>query len=172
MSSVAFLSLSAAPCAVFAAAKKHHQNRRSLSFHNTHTEECLNIVYWDRGRYLSDALKQIDYILRDHRTNEIRPIDKKLIGLLHTIKRELRTNEPFHIISGYRSPQTNALLRKQSRGVARRSLHLYGEAVDIRLPGCRLSKLRRVAVDLRKGGVGYYPRGDFVHVDVGPIRHW
>jgi uncharacterized protein YcbK (DUF882 family) len=99
-------------------------------------------------------------------------IDVGLLDLVHAIAVKLKAQEPFHIISGYRSPQTNAMLLQQGRGVAKKSLHLHGKAIDLRLPGCSLSVLRRVAMDMRGGGVGYYPRPDFVHIDVGRVRYW
>ncbi len=145
---------------------------RSLAFYNTHTGETLKSVYWENGRYVPGALKEIDHILRDFRVNETRPIEPSLLDLLHVIGGKLDTPAPFHIISGYRSPATNAMLASRGEGVARRSLHQYGKAIDIRVPGRELSTLRRVALALRGGGVGYYPRPDFVHVDVGRVRYW
>ncbi len=155
-----------------AALKNFQSPERSLSLHNTHTGESLEEVYWAKGRYLSEALSDIDYILRDHRSGDIKRIDVRLLDLIHAIGLKLDAQEPFHIISGYRSPRTNAFLRKCGRGVARNSFHLYGKAVDIRLPECPLSLLHRVAIEMRGGGVGYYPRPNFVHIDVGRVRSW
>ena len=146
--------------------------KRILSFYNTHTGEALSTLYWESGEYLKPSLSDINHILRDHRTDEVMPMDLRLLDLLHAIHLKVGTQEPFHIISGYRSARTNAFLCKQNRGVVKNSLHVYGKAVDIRLPGYELSSLRRVAVNLRAGGVGYYPRSDFVHVDVGRVRNW
>jgi uncharacterized protein YcbK (DUF882 family) len=146
--------------------------KRILSFYNTHTGEALSTVYWKSGEYLKPSLSNINYILRDHRTHEEISMDLGLLDLLHAIHMEVGTQEPFHIISGYRSPRTNAFLCEQNQGVAKHSLHICGKAADIRLPGYELSHLRQVAVNLRKGGVGYYPRSDFVHVDVGRVRYW
>ncbi len=145
---------------------------KSLSFYNIHTNESLSTTYRAEGKLFSQALDEINYILRDHRTGEVKAIDIQLLDLLFAISMKLKTHKPFHVISGYRSPQTNAYLCERSRGVARKSLHLKGKAADIRLPDCRLSKLRRVALELRGGGVGYYPRSDFIHVDVGRVRYW
>lgn len=145
---------------------------RSLAFYNTHTRERLNVVYWTQGQYLSEPLAEINYILRDHRTDQIKSIDKELLDLLFALRGELDSNQPFHIISGYRSPQTNAFLHTNSSGVAENSLHLIGKAIDIRMPGRPLSVLRNTAVALKSGGVGYYPKSDFVHVDVGRVRYW
>ncbi|MBC2709854.1 MAG: DUF882 domain-containing protein [Desulfosarcina sp.] len=146
--------------------------RRSLSFFNTHTGEGLSICYFKSGAYCTGAMQQINHILRDHRTGDIEAIDPRLINLLFTVKQRLGSNSPFHIISGYRSPQTNARLRKQSSGVAKFSYHMQGRAIDIRLPGCNTRKLRQVCLDLKLGGVGYYLRSDFVHVDTGVFRTW
>lgn len=145
---------------------------KSLSFLNTHTGETIRAAYWDKGRYVPDALAGINRVLRDHRSGETHPIDPQLLDLLHALSRKLETRSPFHVISGYRSPATNAALREQGRGVASGSLHIVGKAIDIRLPGVDLADLRRSALALGAGGVGYYPRPDFVHVDVGRVRSW
>jgi uncharacterized protein YcbK (DUF882 family) len=145
---------------------------RTLAFFNTHTGESLRTVYWVQGGYLRDALSAVDYVLRDHRTDEVKTIDPQLLDLLHAICAELEINQPLHIISGYRSPATNAYLRSQSRRVAQQSFHMDGKAVDVRLPGYSAATVRSVAMSLQGGGVGYYPRAEFVHLDVGPIRYW
>ena len=148
------------------------EGKRSLFFFNTHTGETLAATYWESGEYLSQPLADINYILRDHRTDQVIPIDLDLLDLLNAIRMKIRTQQPFHIISGYRSPKTNSLLCKLNRGVVENSLHMRGKAADIRLPGCDLSSLREAAVDLKRGGVGFYPRSDFIHVDVGRVRYW
>ncbi len=148
------------------------QPEKSLAFYNTHTGERLKIIYWVQGNYISESLGEIDHILRDHRTNEVLNIDTRLLDLLFALGNELDTNQPFHIISGYRSPQTNAFLHAHSDGVAENSLHLVGKAIDIRTPGRSLKMLRNAAVALKGGGVGFYPKSDFVHVDVGRVRYW
>ncbi len=145
---------------------------RSLAFYNTHTGESLSTVYYIDGEYLPDALSKINYILRDHRNNETKAIDIHLLDLLHSIATKLEAAQPFQIISGYRSPASNALLRRISSGVAEHSQHIEGKAADVRLPGRDLSLLRRVSISLKAGGVGYYPTSDFVHVDVGRVRYW
>ena len=145
---------------------------RSLPLYNPNTKESLHTTYWSNGRYQQNALSEINHIMRDRRTGEIKPIHTDLLDLLYAIGTELKTQEPFHIISGYRSSRTNALLRKSGKNVAKNSLHIQGKAADIRLPECRLSSLRRVAFNLKGGGVGYYPRYRFIHIDVGPIRYW
>jgi uncharacterized protein YcbK (DUF882 family) len=156
----------------FAATQPSRKTEKFLSFYNTHTGQSLKIVYWADGMYLPGSLEKINDILRDHRTNEIKPIDTNLLDLLCAIRVNLKSRQPFHIISGYRSPKTNAILRRRSGGVAKNSLHVLGKAVDIRVPGCCLASLRQTATKLRIGGVGYYPRSNFVHVDVGPVRSW
>lgn len=146
---------------------------RVLSLLNTHTGERLkDVVYWERGTYLPDALQDISYVLRDHRTDEIHEIDPMTIDLMAAISRKIGVKRPFEIISGYRSPQTNQLLRGTSSGVAKNSYHMQGRAVDLRLPGVPLKTVRKAALELRMGGVGYYPKSDFVHVDSGKVRSW
>ena len=145
---------------------------RFLSFFNTHTGETLNAVYFSAGNYLTEAIEAIQYILRDHRTDGIHSIDLSLLNLLFAVGLKLKNDQPFHIISGYRTPATNATLHKRNPKVASNSLHILGKAVDVRLPGCDLTTLRRAALDLQGGGVGYYPESDFVHLDVGPVRSW
>lgn len=148
------------------------QQERKLSFHNTHTGENTSAVYWAEGNYLTAGKQEIDEILRDHRTDEIYPIDTALLDLLYLLKAEVQGKRAFEIISGYRSPATNAELRKNSTGVAKRSYHMQGKAIDIRLPGCDLKNLHTAAMAMRAGGVGYYPGSNFIHVDVGPYRSW
>jgi uncharacterized protein YcbK (DUF882 family) len=145
---------------------------RALSFYNLHTDERLRAVYWEAGQYVSGALDHINYILRDFRRNEIKPIDPKLLDLLVALRKKLDTSADIDIISGYRSPQTNAMLHAHSEGVAIHSMHVYGKAIDIRVPGRELAMVQRAALSLQYGGVGFYPRSDFVHVDTGRVRHW
>jgi len=168
IASVPFLT----PPLAFSDALALPAGKRALSFFNTHTGETLATTYWERGKYLSKPLAEINHILRDHRTGEVMAIDPNLMDVLHAMRMKMRTQQPFHIISGYRSRETNAWLCSMNRGVAPDSLHLYGKAVDIRMPGFKLARLRRLAMDLKRGGVGFYPRSDFIHVDVGPVRSW
>jgi uncharacterized protein YcbK (DUF882 family) len=163
---------SLSPCPVLGAIRESPSPERSLSLYNPNTRESLHTTYWSNGKYLQKALSDINHILRDRRTGEIKQINTRLLDLLNAIGMELKTQKPFHIISGYRSRRTNALLRKCGKRAAKNSLHIQGKAVDIRLPGYRLSALRRAAFKLKGGGVGYYPRSRFVHIDVGPIRYW
>ncbi len=145
---------------------------RSLFLYNSYTGEKLQADYWSNGQYLTDVLVEINHLFRDHLTETIETIDTNLLDLLFALKEKLNISEPFHIISGYRSPQTNAKLRKRKRGVAKNSLHMYGKAVDIRVPGYSIKGLKLAAMDLQAGGVGYYPRAGFVHLDVGEVRYW
>ena len=145
---------------------------RTLAFYNTHTQEQLQTIYWSQGEYIPSALADIDYLLRDHRANELTDMDLNLLNLLYAIRQKLDTTEPFHVISGYRSSQTNALLRRRSQGVAKNSLHMQGKAIDIRVPDYSSKTLWEVAISLRGGGVGYYARADFVHIDLGRVRSW
>ena len=155
-----------------AAAARRLLRPRAVSLHNLHTGEALNAVYWADGRYLPDAMQRIEWLLRDHRTDEIHAVDPKLLDLLVDLQSRLHTHAPFEVLSGYRSPQTNAMLASISDGVAQNSLHIEGQAVDIRVPGRRLHHVRAAAVSLRSGGVGYYPHSDFVHIDTGRVRYW
>lgn len=145
---------------------------RALSFHNLHTGEALAIEYWQNGAYAPDACAAIDHILRDHRTGEIHAIDARLLDLLHELSGQLETRAPFQVISGYRSPHTNAALADASSGVARGSLHMQGLAIDVAVEGVATATLRDAALGLARGGVGFYPNPGFVHVDVGRIRRW
>lgn len=148
---------------------------RVLSFFNTHTGERLKAAYCCGGVYRPEVLQQVNHILRDFRANEIKPIDPTLLDLLHELGGTLETDQPFHIISGYRSPHTNAILRERGgamTGVASHSLHMEGKAIDIRVPGVRLDNLRAAARSLKLGGVGFYPEPNFVHVDTGRVRQW
>jgi uncharacterized protein YcbK (DUF882 family) len=145
---------------------------RALSFYNVHTGEALKTVYFDNGEYVPGALREVNYFFRDFRANLVKEIDPRLLDLLHRIHRALDTSQPFNLISGYRSPATNALLAGQSEGVARHSLHMYGMASDINVQGRSLALVQIVALAMRGGGVGYYPRSGFVHVDTGRVRRW
>ena len=146
---------------------------RQLVLLNLHTGERVRTEYWAKGRYQRDGLREINRLLRDHRTGAVHPIDPKLLDLLHALTRKVGSKNPVHIVSAYRSPETNAWLREQDgSGVAQNSFHTQGKAIDLRVPGLPLRTLQRAALSLRGGGVGYYPESNFVHVDVGPKRHW
>ena len=145
---------------------------KTLSFEHTHTGDKLKLTYFERGNYIKDALQEINYLLRDFRTDDIHPIDTALLDQLFDLKQTLGVSKPFHIISGYRSPFTNALLRKHSHGVAEHSFHTQGRAIDIRLEGVSSKMIRNAALSMAQGGVGYYPRNNFVHLDTGNFRTW
>jgi uncharacterized protein YcbK (DUF882 family) len=155
------------------AAHKTRSLSRALYFFNPHTGEKLDVAYYTKGRYSPAGLKDINRIFRDHRTGDIKPIDPKLLDCLYALSNKLVTpRTPYHIISGYRSPKTNAMLRRESGHVAKDSFHIKGKAVDIRLPGRSIASVRNAAVSLKTGGVGYYPDDQFVHLDVGEFRTW
>jgi uncharacterized protein YcbK (DUF882 family) len=145
---------------------------RRISLLNLHTDERCSVVYSEAGQKIPDALSEVNRVLRDFRTGEVHPIDTRLLDLMADLAVKLDTNTPFHIISGYRSSKTNAMLNGKSDGVATKSLHMQGMAVDIRVPGRQLAKVRDTALAMSRGGVGYYAKSDFVHVDVGRVRRW
>jgi uncharacterized protein YcbK (DUF882 family) len=145
---------------------------RRVALHNLHTGEALDAVYWDEGRYVPDALGAVNKVLRDYRTGDVHPIDERLLDLLHQVHGRLGAERPFQVISGYRSPHTNAMLHARSGQVAAHSLHMDGMAIDVRMEGVALDHLHKAALDLKAGGVGLYPTSDFVHMDVGRVRRW
>lgn len=166
-------SLAAAAAAVVCPAiGRAHTGERSIAFYNLHTGESLKAVYWAEGAYVTETLREVDALLRDHRTGEITRIDPKLVDLLHRLRRRLDSGAAFHVVSGYRSPKTNALLRQQGGGVAKKSLHMQGRAADVLLPDRELKAVRRTALAMKAGGVGYYPTPGFVHLDTGRVRAW
>jgi uncharacterized protein YcbK (DUF882 family) len=145
---------------------------REIALLNLHTGERLRAEYWRNGRYVPDAMRAISVVLRDHCNNKIHPIEPRLLDVVHLLHGQLRSRTAFDVICGYRSPETNAMMHEASAGVAAHSLHMEGRAIDIRLPGVALGALKREAMRLALGGVGYYPSDDFVHIDSGDIRHW
>ena len=145
---------------------------RALSFYNTHTDEKLSATYVRGNQFDKGALKDINHILRDFRTGDVHPIDLQLLDLLTELHRKTGSKQPFQIISGYRSPKTNSILSAESSGVAKRSMHLDGKAIDIRLADVRLTDLHATAVAMKRGGVGMYTGSNFVHVDTGRVRYW
>ncbi len=161
-------SLSAVP----AWAKLQHTQVRTLSFKNLHTGETLRSTYWAEGEYLRDELILVDRVLRDHRTDEVIDMDTKLIDTLYVMQQLVKVPGTFHVISGYRSPASNEQLRAGNNGVAKHSFHMQGRAIDISLPGCELKNLRNAVLSMQAGGVGYYPKSNFIHVDTGKVRHW
>lgn len=145
---------------------------REVRLFNVNTGERLNAEYWVKGQYLPDAMRAIDWVMRDHRTDQLKQIDPGLLDILAALRLKLEAGQPYDLISGYRSKATNAAMRARSRGVARNSYHTKAQAVDVHMPGVSLVNLMRAGKAMRAGGVGYYPRSGFVHLDVGPVRTW
>jgi uncharacterized protein YcbK (DUF882 family) len=145
---------------------------RRLRFYHTHTGEKLDVVYHEYGAYLPDALDEINHVLRDFRSDDAFRMDPALLDFLHAAQNRVGSTGSAEIISAYRSPATNEMLRKSGAGVARRSQHLKGKAIDVRLTDVTTEDLRRASLDLARGGVGYYPKSDFVHLDTGRVRWW
>ena len=149
-----------------------HAGERAISLLNTHTGESVKAVFWADGAFVDDGLGEISRLMRDYRTDDVIPIDPRLVDLLYRLRRKVGVQRPFHVVSGYRSPVTNAILRKNNKGVAKNSYHMSGMAVDTYLPKVELRTLQRAALSLRAGGVGYYPKTGFVHLDSGRVRSW
>jgi uncharacterized protein YcbK (DUF882 family) len=145
---------------------------RCLKFDHTHTGEKLTVEYARGDHYFPDALAAVNHLLRDFRNGDVHTIDRDLLDLLHRLTELTETSRPFQVISGYRSPVTNSMLRSKSEGVAAHSLHLRGMAIDIRLGDVPLPRLRDAVLAAARGGVGYYPASNFVHVDTGRVRRW
>lgn len=171
-----FLSCSAAAMATLITpstfARSARADQRVLAFYNIHTGERLNSTYWENGQYIPQELHAINTLLRDHRSGATVQMDRKLLDLLYVIQDSVGKRNNFEVISAYRSASSNASLRKAGSGVAKRSLHMQGRAIDIRLPGVELKQLRQAALNLRAGGVGYYPESNFIHLDTGRPRFW
>ena len=145
---------------------------RRAALHNLHTGDTFNEVFYANGAYVPDALAEAMRVLRDWRNGEEHAMDPRLFDALHAIDTRLGSNQPFQVISGYRSPHTNSMLHARSNGVAEHSQHMLGKAIDIRVEGVELRNLHKAALDVSAGGVGYYPVSDFVHVDVARVRQW
>jgi uncharacterized protein YcbK (DUF882 family) len=145
---------------------------RELSLYSINTGEKLNDAYMVNGRFQPDALQAFNHLLRDFRTDAVYPIDPTTLDILSALQAATECQAPMHVVSGYRSHRSNEARRRESRGVARNSFHLTGQAIDLFVPGCSLSDLRQAALSLGAGGVGYYPSSGFVHVDSGPVRRW
>ena len=146
--------------------------QRALSFVHTHTGERLSTVYFQSGRYLPSELERINHLLRDFRTGEVHPIDPGVLDILADLRTLADHDATYEVICGYRAPATNALLRQHSDGVAEHSLHMQGRAIDVRLAGFPTARLHELALGMQRGGVGFYPRSDFVHLDNGRVRFW
>jgi uncharacterized protein YcbK (DUF882 family) len=145
---------------------------RSVAMNNLHTGESMEAVYWDGGDYVPDVLDAVNLHLRDYRTGDVHPIDPQLLDLLDAVSQLTETKAPFEVISGFRSAATNAMLHERSAEVAKKSFHVQGMAIDVRLADVELRHLHAAAHSLGRGGVGYYPDSNFVHLDVGPVRSW
>jgi uncharacterized protein YcbK (DUF882 family) len=145
---------------------------RSVSLYNIHTGEWVRTVYWADGHYIRDAVRDINWVLRDHYSNEVRPMNAATLDLLGMLRGRLDTQNPFLVVCGYRSAATNHMLYLRQSGVAANSYHIQGMAIDLRCERRDLGQVRGAAISLAAGGVGYYPSSDFVHVDVGPVRYW
>ena len=169
-SSVALASVIGMPA--LAKAAQSAPGERTLRLYNTHTGESLRRVFWAEGQFIPDALQDINKLMRDHRNDKIAAIDPQLLLLVNEVSNKFGDGQQLHIISGYRSPESNAKLAARSNGVARHSMHMDGKAIDIRLPGKNLAQLHKAAMSLRGGGVGYYPDSQFVHMDTGRVRYW
>jgi len=164
---------------------RHHSSRRgakaspdvlpperTLTLHHQQTGERLRATYYADGRYQPETLHAVDRLLRDWHQDRTRPTDPRLLDLVWLLRQRLESDAPVEVLCGYRTPETNALLRRTSEGVARNSLHMRAMAMDLRVPGRLLRAVQAAALGLRRGGVGYYPQHAFVHVDTGPVRHW
>lgn len=168
------MGLSGVACSVAtpALAMPRFHDMRELAFHNLHTDERLRVTYWKEGRYSRPALEKINRVLRDHYSGDVFPMSARLMDTLYDLQKRLHQDGPIEVISAYRSPQTNMMLASLSDGVAKHSYHTRGMAIDIRMQGAPLPKVYKTALNMRRGGVGYYPDSEFVHVDVGPMRRW
>lgn len=166
----ATLAAGAAMCPSIALASL--EKERVLSFNHLHTGEKLKLTYWADGDYLPESLAEINNLLRDFRTGERHRMDRDLLDLLYSLQLSTGNRHSFEIISGYRSPKTNAALRQKSSGVAKKSLHMLGQAIDVRLPGTDLKHLHKAALAAKSGGVGLYTGSNFVHLDTGRVRSW
>ncbi|MFP5390338.1 MAG: DUF882 domain-containing protein [Gammaproteobacteria bacterium] len=147
-------------------------NERILRLYNTHTGESIRSVFWAEGQFIPDALADLNKLLRDHRNNAVSNMDPQLLMLLERVSSQFGSNRILHVISGYRSPETNKMLAERSNGVAKHSMHMEGKAIDVRMPGLELAQLHKAALATKAGGVGYYPDSQFVHMDTGRVRHW
>ncbi len=145
---------------------------RQIKIYSSRTGESLNTVYWIEGNYIKEALNEINKIMRDWRLNKVTQIDTRTVDIMAAALRVMDTTEPYTLLSGYRSPQTNAMLRSRSRGVARNSLHMKGQAADLRLKSRSVGQMSKAAIAMSAGGVGRYNGSNFVHMDCGPIRTW
>lgn len=163
-------ALSAIPNKSFA--KLHETNDQSLSLLNLHTGETLHSTFYAEGNFQPSSLSELDYLLRDHRNDQVKQMDTQLLLLLHELQQTFGQHKPIHVISAYRSPESNEKLRAKSTKVAKKSYHMQGKAIDIRIPGVPLKELHQASLAQQAGGVGIYSRSGFIHLDVGRVRQW
>ncbi len=145
---------------------------RRIAMYSGRTGERIETVYWIEGEYIPEAIREINLFMRDWRSGEAIQMDRRTIDIMSASLNLMDTDEPYLLLSGYRSPQTNAMLRSRSRGVARNSLHMLGQAADLRLSGRNTTQMANAALACRAGGVGRYAGSNFVHMDCGPVRSW
>ncbi|QYK40024.1 MAG: DUF882 domain-containing protein [Paracoccaceae bacterium] len=145
---------------------------RRVRMYSGRTGEAIDTIYWIDGKYIPEVIKEINHFMRDWRSGATTQIDTRTVDIMAAAHRLMDVSEPYMMLSGYRSPQTNAMLRSKSRGVARDSLHMRGQAADLRLKSRSVSQIARAAEACASGGVGRYSRSNFVHMDCGPVRHW
>lgn len=163
-------ALSAIPSQSFANIQQPRE--LGLSLLNLHTGESIKSTFFSEGIYLNESLNELNFLLRDHRNNQVHQMDRQLLSLLHDLQQQFGEDKPLHIISAYRSPETNEKLRANSKKVAKKSYHMKGQAIDIRIPGVPLKELHKASLAKRAGGVGIYSKSDFIHLDVGRVRSW
>ncbi|MBW8189631.1 DUF882 domain-containing protein [Neiella marina] len=160
------------PAVALAAATKASNNVRQLAMTHIHTGESANLVYFENGQYINDVMTELSYLLRDFRTGEVLAMDPNVLDQLYLLSSQFGYRKHMQIIGGYRSPKTNEKLRQNSNGVAKKSYHMKGQAIDVGFPGLSLATARKAAISLKAGGVGYYPKSGFLHLDSGPVRSW
>ena len=160
------------PSSALAKAQQPQEEFRQLKINNLHTGEKSHLVYWEHGEYLIDALAEIYLLMRDHRENTIAPIDVRLLDQLNLVQNKLESQKEILLVSGYRSPKTNEKLRKANQSVSRNSLHMRGKAMDFLIPGLNLRQVHKATLASSVGGVGYYSRSGFIHMDTGRKRRW
>jgi len=170
--SATVLATSSLVPSAFAKAMPSIEDSKKLHLYNIHTGEFVKTTFKQEGQFDPDSLSELDHLLRDHRSGESILISRTLLEDIHTLQQMFKPNQAIEIISGYRSPKTNERLRAMGHNVAKRSLHMQGKAVDIRIPGASLKQVRQAALALKSGGVGYYPKSGFIHLDVGRVRQW
>ncbi len=166
------VALTGMPGIVQAAASWKQQPAKKLNFYNLHTDEKLSMTYFEDGQYVSGAMQEINYLLRDHRSGDVHNMDPDLFNLLYDLQNSLGGNKTIQVISAYRSPATNMMLKRSSSGVAKKSLHMLGQAIDIRIEGVDSKIIQQAGMAMKRGGVGYYRKSDFVHIDTGRVRSW